>query len=357
MIAGGRIPRTSSRRTKGLAIRFVAVALGAFTTSATKSAEAAPFDLDWKAPAGCPSRDEIVASTRARLGAGASNDAPAELFLHGEVVRDSGGYAIALRMNEAGGKELGERELRVDDSNCSAIKEPTSLVIAMMIAVARPQVETTTPPSAETPPAPPPQTPLPARISSPSAPRAITPPPRTPPPKEPFVFAASASAVASVGFLPHVGLGGALRFTVAPPSSILVFGLETSFETSPAARAGGGQVRFDLAEAAALFGLRVLRRGRFELVPMASASGGVIWTHPSGFPVIQRDVRPAALVGLGALGRVALGRHVRFELFPELRVPIFREKFEVREGDHIVQVHQPSVLEARLTMGFGWEIP
>lgn len=330
----------------------MAVALGALATSTTKDAWAAPFELEWKAPAGCPARDEIVASTRARLGEDAS-DATAELVVHGEVVRDSTGYAVALRMNDTDGKEVGERELRVDESSCSAIKEPTSLVIAMMIAVARPHVDATPVPTVEAPPNPPPQPPAPTPAPRP-APSPAPAPSRTLP-KEPFGFSVSASAVASVGFLPHVGLGGALRFMALPPSSRLLFGLEASFETSPPATAGGGEVRFDVAEAKALFGVRVVRRGRFELAPVASASGGVIWTHPSGFPVIQRDVRPAALVGLGALGRVALGPHARFEFLPEVRVPLLREKFEVREGDQLFRAHQPSVVEARLTLGIGWQ--
>lgn len=327
----------------------MAVALGALAASLPKLAWAVPFELDWKAPAGCPSREEIVASTRALLGEEVSNS-PAELFVHGEVVRDSTGYAVALRMNDTDGKEVGERELRVDESACGAIKEPTSLVITMMIAVARPHVDVAPPPSAEVPP---PPSPEPPRTTAPRP----APPPPPPPPKPPFEFSVSASAVASVGFLPHVGLGGALRFMVLPPSSRLLFGLEASFETSPAAKAGGGDVRFDVAEAGALFGVRILRRGRFELAPVASASGGIVWTHPTGFPVIQRDVRPAALLGLGALGRVALGSHTRFEFLPQVRVPLLREKFEVREGDQVFLVHQPSVVEARLTVGIGWQFP
>jgi hypothetical protein len=117
--------------------RALATAIGLVIVSSTAWASGASFELTWSAPATCPSNVAIVEATRARLGE-ETPDAAAQLFVNGTVQAVSGGVLVALVLRDVSGQAVGERELRVEGSDCAAIEEPVSLVLAMVIAAMRP---------------------------------------------------------------------------------------------------------------------------------------------------------------------------------------------------------------------------
>ncbi|MDF2692753.1 MAG: hypothetical protein K0S65_1136, partial [Labilithrix sp.] len=250
-------------------IRVTVALVVAFTCIMhAKPARAAPFDLEWSAPEGCPSRERMIAATRARLGESEAS-APPALFVRGTVAADDGVIVVDLQVKDIAGAELGERRVRFDGSSCQAIVDPTALVLAMMLAVARPhepEPEPATAPAPTSKPAPDRHNPFASHPSS--GPPLTTAKERT---HVPMTF--GASGVASLGLLPNAGFGGALRWT-ATLASFVVVGAEGSFETSWAARAASGEATFQFFDAGALAGVRLVRSRYLEIVPLLEARGG-----------------------------------------------------------------------------------
>ncbi len=305
-------------------------------------ADAAPFDLTWSAPPGCPSRGEIVAATRARLGDAEDDRTPPELFVEGTVTLEGDVSLGTFRMKDAEGKALGERRVRFEEQTCAEIAEPASLVLAMMIAFARPRVEENAP--ASLPPAP----------ASDRAALAPTPPAAVLPSRVPIRVAVSASTLGSLGLLPHVGFGAAFRVTgsLAP----ILLGLETSFERSPPANGPtGGIASFGVFDIAALAGVCAYCSAKAELVPVIAVRGGIMSIDAKGFPVVRSAPRPIGFAAIGVLGRYALGRNVRLEVMPDVRIPFVRDEFQLRERTQLYRIHRPSLVETRLSVGIGWE--
>lgn len=306
-------------------------------------AHAAPFDLEWSAPAGCPTRERMIAASREALGEAESAGAP-ELFVHGNVSAEGEAHVIRLHVRDRSGTDLGEREVRIDNRRCSAIEQPAALLIALMIAVARSR---DAPPDAAEPALPAP---------TPRAPATKERPARSPLPSEreraSVPMTLGASIVASRGFLPNVGLGGAARWTAQ--LSRVVVGVEGSFETTWAVDAASGQASFRLFDLGALGGVSVLRSRSIELIPLIEARGGILSASASGFPAVYDTTRAVGLVGAGVLARVPLGPAIQLEVIPALRLPLAHDVFTVREGGTPVRVHATAPVEGRLAVGAAW---
>jgi hypothetical protein len=333
-------------------------------------ANGAPFELAWSAPAGCPSREEIVEATRARLGESPS-EAPPELFVQGTVRPGPGGFVVTLALEDASGHALGERDVRVEEQSCKAVKKPASLVLAMMIAVARPHVEEQgdagtrprveeqgeavaqpRPGSSQEQPETPPASVGAVNPPAPPAPHALAPLPSAVP--HPPRLLIGAGGVASLGVLPTAGVGFALRGMVAPGSTLLV-GLEASFEAGGSVRVGGGEVGFQLFSASTRVGLPVLRTTRFELIPTLGARGALLRTSPTGFTVVKDEVRTTMLAGPGVLVRVRLGPHLFAEALPEIEAVLVRDRLRTLDVDKLYHVHRAGPFDARLSLGVGYE--
>jgi len=338
-------------------------AAGLVVASWSVPASSAPFDLAWSAPAGCPTREEIVQATQAHRGESASEAAP-ELFVQGTVAAVREGFVVALALKDASGHALGEREVRVEEPSCSAIADPTSVVLAMMIAVARARLEehgddgerakSPAPPVAPSPAPPVAAPPPPSAERPPSHPaRPSVPVPREPPPHRLFVGAAG---VASVGVLPNPGFGLAFRAMIAP-RSLVVVGVEASFESSRSVRVAGADVGFQLFGLSARAGLPALRTAQVELIPTIGARAGWIRNLPSGLRDVDNSIRPTLLIGAGALVRIKLGAHLFAEALPELEVVVVRDRLRIGAGDKLYSVHRPSLFEGRLSLGVGYEFP
>lgn len=325
-------------------VAALAGAVGLGIASWSVAAIGAPFELAWSAPDGCPSGERIVDATRARLGE-APSDTPPELFVQGTVTaEETGGFVVRLAMTDAAGVAVGEREVRVEQDRCSEIEAPTSLVLAMMIAIARPRSEA----HEQAPGAPPPPpsakpVPQPAPVAAPVA-----------PPRSPRRVMLGAGAVGSTGILPSAGLGLAIRAAYSPGAGVS-FGLETAFEAAHAAHVAGGEVGFQLFSAAARLGLSVLRTDVIELLPTIGARGALLRTSPTGFSAVRHDVRPTMLAGPGVLVRVRLAPHLFAEALPELEAVLVRDRFRIREGEKLYHIHRASLFEGRLSVGIGYE--
>jgi hypothetical protein len=318
-----------------------AVTLLAAATVVTHAevASAAPFELEWSAPEGCPSREQIVEASLARLGENKSSDPP-ELFVRGNVDIEDGAYVAHFQVKDAAGADLGERRVRFDEPRCEDITDSAALVLAMMIAVARPH---TLAPETEAP-----------RASTPRRARARPAPVVASRSFAHVPMTVGASAVVSMGLLPNVGFGGALRWTAtfSPP---ILLGLEGSFEASPVAHVAGGETTFRYLDAGALVGFRVVRWPGLEIVALFEARGGMAIASTAGFRSAYDATRFVGIVAAGVLGRVPLGPTLRLEVLPDLRVPIVVPDFVVRERGELVRVHRPAPVEGRLSLGIAWE--
>jgi hypothetical protein len=329
------------------------------------AANGAPFDLSWSAPDGCPSRQEMIEATQARLGESPS-DVPPELLVQGTVRADDRGFVVTLAMKDASGEAVGERSVRVERQSCKEVAKPTSVVLAMMIAVARPRVapeeradsEDLAEPDdlaepedlAEPPPATVPTPPTP-----PAAAARRAPPPSSSPPQSSLRLLLDAAAVGSRGVLPTVGVGFALRAMYAPSS--IVFGVEASVEDGGAVRVGTGSVGFQLFGGSTRVGLTILRTARFELIPTVGARLAFIRSAPTGYRVVHDEIRATMLAGPGVLARLKITPSLFVALLPELEGVLFRDRFQIRRGDELFRVHRPSAFAARLSLGAGFEFP
>ena len=334
-------------RVRGWAL---ASAIGLAAVSWPATARGAPFELSWAAPEGCPSRETIVAATQARLGDPPS-DLPPELFVQGTVEAVPGGFVLTLALRDASGHALGERTVRVEEESCAAIEDPAAVVLALMIGVARSRIEADAEraENADQPAPPPPSTPTPP-ISRPPAKQDDSPRP-APLPDRLFVGAAG---VGTLGALPDAGIGLAVRGMYAP-RSLVMLGLEASFEDGGSVRFGGGEVGFQLFTVSARLGLSVLNTGRFELIHMVGVRGGWLRTSPTGFRLVQNETRAMALAGPGVLVRARLTSHLFAELLPELELVAVRDRLQILHGDKLNNVHRPSLFEARVALGISYE--
>ena len=318
-------------------------------------ARAAPFELDWSAPEGCPSGERMLLATRARLGEHDSSAAP-ELFVRGTVTVEGAIVVLDLRVHDANGEDLGERRVRFDDRACEAIEAPAALVLAMMIGVARSREASAT----HEEPSGGPAEPAPVEPTAPESPPARARSPRPPPPAgEPTrvspPMTVGLSGAASHGALPNVGFGGALRWTATLWASVMI-GIEGSFETTWAVRAASGEATFRRIDAAVLIGAPVVRSRSFEIVPLLQGRGGILTGDVTGLPSTHDATSVVGALGAGVLGRIPLGQALRFEVLPDVRVPLTRDEFQIRRAGELIRVFRPEAVEARLSLGFAWEL-
>ena len=306
----------------------------------------------------------MIDATLERLGESRS-DAPPKLFVQGAVRRESGGFVISLALRDALGRGMGEREVRVERQSCEAVEGMGALVLALMIAVARPnlvaQAESpqepgTAPPSSDPPSSDPPSSepPSPSPVRRPGRAPAGRELPRSSSEDRPLRLLVGAGGTASLGVLPIAGLGFGLRAMVAPRSIVLV-GVEAGFDAGASVEARGGEVGFQMFSAAARVGLSPLQTPRLELIPNVDLRAGLIRTSPRNLRSVESDERTVVLAGLGVLARAKVGQGFFAEALPEIATVFFRRQFQVRSGGALDDVHRVGPVEARISIGLGYE--
>ena len=334
------------------------VVLALALVAATESrAIAAPFELAWSAPEGCPSSEEIVRATHAHLDEGIE-DEPVAFVVHGRVDARSDGYVVALELRDRGGAPLGEREIKVDHASCREVVEPSALLLAMMIVVARSQTsgDADAPLDASSAPGPGPPPPDERRGS----PRSEKPPARSPGPSpsgpDARVHAGfAAGAAASIGTLPNPGIGGYARVTIA--RARLFAGLDIAYEDGGNVPAPGGTIGFTHASATVRAGLFLLQWERVTLGMHLGARGGLLQTSPQGTFVVRTDTRPTVSAGAGGLVRFALTRQLQLEVLPEVHAALRRDELELLDQGRRALIHRTPPLEGRLSLGLCFELP
>ena len=334
--------------------------LGLGVASWSSSAEATELDLAWSAPAGCPSRVDILAATRARLPESPSTGAP-PVLVQGTVTPERGGFVISLALKDEAGDPVGERHVNVEGDDCRAVEGPAALLLAIMIAE-RPRVEDAAAPepaSRDEPPSPsgvPTTAPQPASIA-PRRNEAATPAaaPAAAGERSTSRLSLGVAGVTSIGVLPDAGLGAAVRATYAP-GTLVLFGLEAGFDAGGSVRAGTGDVRFRLASGAAFAGLRLRQQASAELILTVAARAGAILVHPNNYAVVHSPVGTAALAGPGMLVRMRFARRLLVDVWPEIDGVLARDRFWIRDGETI-EIHRPSLVSGRLSLGLAYELP
>lgn len=311
-------------------------------------AGAAPFELAWSAPEGCPSREEIVDATYARLEESRS-ERPPELFVEGAVVENGDQFIVTLVLADASGRSVGERVVNVDERACSAVLIPTAVVLAMMISVACPpdaQADQPPQPASSEATTPSPDQGLPVRRPRRRRATANSPTP------DPISF--GAAVVGSTAILPDFGVGLLLHASYFPRSEILLR-LEASFEEGNSVEVARGDVGFHLWSVGGRAGLVFARTKRFDLVPTLGGRVGLLQTSASGFKVPLDDASIVATVGPGVVARAKLGSPITLEAFLDGELVLRRDRYQVIEGDKLHHIHEPHLLGVRLGLGLAYD--
>jgi hypothetical protein len=114
------------------------IAIGQLALSHAQAA--APLELEWTAPAGCPDRERVLQAVSERLGERADQGEP--LSASGEIEVTPAGFALQLRAQ--GGERL------LSAGSCEELAESAAVILALLID---PQVAP--PPTAASEPGPP----------------------------------------------------------------------------------------------------------------------------------------------------------------------------------------------------------
>lgn len=309
--------------------------------------------LDWRAPAECPSQDQIIAKVEKLLGSRKARPA-APIEVTASVSRETNGFRVRIEAQRA---EAQARELK--GASCAAIANATALILAMMIdpSVAS-DVAKKTPPNPPDPPAPDaPKPPLAAAPAEPEVthipaapPRASTPPQaasippaqaaREPSRAEPIVSSGLlAWAGLDVGSLPGPAAGFGVNVLARYGAQQFEIGAGVFPERSatiPERPSAGGKIGLTTVTAGTC---RTLLPGFIELSPCVALELGLM--HARGFGVTSTErvsVFWAAARGGGTLAFrpiTRLGLLLRIEGVVPLTAPRF-----LLGG--VGEVHKPS---------------
>jgi hypothetical protein len=212
-----------------------------------RRASASDVVVQWSAPAGCPSGDDVTARVVALALPHGALDAEV-------AVTESGGRFDARLRVKSRGATVGERILRAD--SCEELAESAAVVLAMSVAAL-----------AEPPPAP-------ALSAGPveSARPAVSPPASAPHPSRDALLRVSPLGATDVGTLPNAVGGGGLSLSLAPGHGV-AFGVAASLfagANAYAAKAPAEGASFSLVSSA-VTGCYALLRRPIELSPCVLA--------------------------------------------------------------------------------------
>jgi hypothetical protein len=236
---------------------LVVAAMGAAggAPAAAEAAESAqPVSLAWNAPAGCPSRDAVLADVNAILGGPTSHHAAARADV-AQIAPQHWSVHVATDVDGA----QGERTLEAD--SCESLAKATALILAWTVDPIKARAA-----ALAAQPAPPPR-------QSPERPAAAPAPSSS---SIPLAAVVAVSGMGDVGTLPSVGGGVELTLgALVGPLRFEMFGDYWGAQDSAHASAQNGDVfwaSMHLLEGAlrACFRWRLVER--FEMDPCAAAA-------------------------------------------------------------------------------------
>lgn len=269
---------------------------------------AAPLDLEWAAPEGCPSEPEVRAKVLELSGIEPSG--ASRLAVRARLRSEEGRWGIALEIASAAGRT--DRTLEAD--SCAALAEATEVILALALAEA-----------------PPSRTPI---VAGPA--------PRPRAPTAPIHFDLGLSGLVGAGHLPSPAFGGAVsvRLGLPPMRLELSAQLWAPREVEATARLWGAS--------GALRGAWVLPLGDLELAPELGVELGQIRAEGLASAVDGARTRAgvhAQLTG-GVFGGWWLHPALQLRLGGRLGVALARPS--VAAGDAVLFRVQPWMAQGEL---------
>ena len=269
----------------------------------------------------CIGTRALAEAVEARLGRPVFvSAARADVAVEGQIERGpAGAWRATIVVAGEGGRMLGTRELLSEAASCRELDEQLALVIAVMID---PDAALHAPPTPAIAPMPP-VVPLPL-VQRELAPIAI--PYLAPPRPEPWRAGLNVGAVLSLGLLPNLGAGLALRGRITPPRGLAIE-LGATIWSANQADSGGVGARFTLAEGVAAVCPLATSAFGFELGACVGVRVGAMQIGGFGFDLVQDHERPTFGVSLeGRVRRRIVGPLV-LALGPGVLLPIVRDRF------------------------------
>ncbi len=310
-------------RPRPLPAVFLSVALG-LTAARGDAAPSRSSSLGWVRGAGaeaCIGTRALAEAVEARLGRPVFvSAARADVAVEGQIERGpAGAWRATIAVAGEGGRVLGTRELLSEAASCRDLDEQLALVIAVMIDpdaalhALQPPVLTPTPPVILPPIAPP--TPAPFTVL-----------PVAPPLPDPWRAGLHVGAVLSIGLLPNLGAGLALRGRVTPPHGPAIE-LGATIWAANQAESGGVGARFTLVEGTASLCPLATSASGFELGACLGVRAGAMRIGGFGFDLVEDHERPTLGASLeGRVRRRIVGPLV-LAVGPGLLLPIVRDRF------------------------------
>lgn len=277
-------------------MRLLSICIAFVWTAAARDAAASDLVLEWKAPAGCPSKADMASRAERFLDhAGLQTD----LSVNANVTRVLGSYRVVVLIQSSRGS--GERVL--EDSSCEILADSVALVIALSSSAAEG-----------------------------SRPQALT-------------LSLSAHATALSGALPAIGFGGGGALALEGLAS-LRFELGASYyaqqsDTYPQTQAGA---QFQLVRVGAR-GCRVWGLGPVDLAPCLGAQ--IYRLTGTGFGGVKSDSGTIYAWGpaLGFFARLRLLSFFGVVFGGDATIPVTRQRFVYSDRGLL---HQPAALALQL---------
>ncbi|WP_437596313.1 hypothetical protein WMF28_27405 [Sorangium sp. So ce590] len=279
-------------------------------SSATAAPTPIPIRLDFDAPAGCATVDDLYDGIRARS----------------DRVRQAedgeGGWEVRVRLMRVGSRVHGELRVihergatdtrTVEATSCEVVIQALSLTAALALDEV---AEVTAPLPPPSPPPPPPP-----------------PPPEAPRQGRPFTFGLGAQALVTQVVSPYASLGGALvaRATLHTDSALSPsLGLSLTYTRNDILQGTDNALIHWTAAVLTACPLRWQIADIFSAEPCVVASGG--WFTATGEDMSNPRSAVRSWWSLGALARAAvpLGGGTAFEIEAGIGVPLVRRRFTI----------------------------
>lgn len=348
-----RLRRSSPLAAAAIGLLAAALAL-AFAPPARAEHELLRFD--WKAPDGCPTREQVLAHTEKLLGRAPEAALSEALVLSVEVSQQpSGGFELLLSSRSA----TSSTTRHVSAESCQELGDAAALLLALTIdpnlktdapsAAGAFAAESTAAPAPTSEPAPEPAAPAaePQRTPVTSAPEASR------LRSEPAHWLAGAELALSSGRLPGVSPGAVLHGGLSGRSLLwqLNLGFFPERHAGVAGSSAGGELQLgslgtDVGYVFVLNGARVTPLAGIELA----------WLHGSGSGVTQPGSADLLLVGFEAGARLGLGVSRSWTVFGQGLGSVLaqRPRFVL---DGIGEVFRPEPWGLRFGLGAEWREP
>jgi hypothetical protein len=317
------------------------------------AAPAAWAQLEWhlgRDADACITRDELARDTEALLRRVVfSGEGVAALKIHGAIGRDARGrWSATLSLATTDGRPLGTRELTSDAADCRALDESLSVVLSLMVDVARTRPELAAPQAdAGEPPRAPAAAPAPATVAAGEAMEA---------PAAGWGWDVAVGGVLGPGLLPGLAVGAQAalgwRSPGLPPFELR--GLWWSPSSEQHGAYGSEVWGWEL-------GLAVCAPGRgsarFEIGGCAGAEAGQYRARGLGLDSTGSTAGPLAEAVLGPRLRVRLGGGWEARLGLEAVLALVRTRLVASVNGASELLFHSAVISPRVGLEVAWTAP